>query len=124
MEKHHYTNILIFIVICIIGYSIFFDKTPRTNVEQYNQKIEILQRSIDSISKVNKSLDNKLILLNERVAVIDSSIKKTENNINVIKRNTNEKINNVDRFTISQLQQFFAERYNSNPTGTSSETGD
>ena len=57
-------------------------------------------------------LDNKMDSVNTHVTEITNEINYIDNNISVIKQKTNEKINIVDTYTASELEQFFTDRYN------------
>jgi hypothetical protein len=43
---------------------------------------------------------------------ITKEIHHIDNNISIIKQQTNEKVNIVDTYTASELEQFFTNRYN------------
>ena len=68
---------------------------------------------IDSVSLINKELDNRLAELDTNIAEITQEIELVDNNINVIKEKTNEKVNAVDHYDNDELNQFFTGRYGS-----------
>jgi len=121
-KKRNYTNILLILVLIVVGFSIYTSMNIRTDVEGYNKKIESLQKGIDSVMVLNKELDKNIVSLNSKIKNVDSIIGTVENNVNKIKRNTDEQISNVDTFTFSDLEQFFTDRYNSQTRTTDSET--
>jgi hypothetical protein len=43
---------------------------------------------------------------------LTKDINHIDNNITIIKKQTNEKINSVDTLTANELEQFFTNRYN------------
>ena len=120
-KKTNYTNILLILVLLVVGFSIYTSMNIRTDVESYNKKIETLQKGIDSVMVINKQLDENISSLKSEIKTVDSIIGVVENNVNTIKTNTDEQINNVDDFTFSDIQQFFADRYNRPAETTDSE---
>lgn len=104
-------NIIILILAGLILYNIFLNNTIKTNVQEYEDKIDLLQTKVDSVNSLNKELDSKINNLNNQITLIDTDIDNVQSNITTIKTKTNEKINSVDSFTYSDLEQFFADRY-------------
>ena len=80
----------------------------KTDVEKYQTSIDSLQTKIDSVSLINKELDNKLAELDTNIAEITQEIELVDNNINVIKKKTNEKVDIVDHYDNTELNQFFS----------------
>jgi peptidoglycan hydrolase CwlO-like protein len=115
--KQRYTSLLLLVLIFLVGYNIFRTKGIKTDIEGYNQKIDSLQIGIDSVYSLNSKIDNKIVFLNSELNNIDNDITKVQTNIKTIKEKQNEKINNVNQFTFSELLEFFANRYNVNTSG-------
>ena len=65
------------------------------------------------ILRENNLLDDRIKSLHSELELIDSDIDRVQNNIYTIRRNTDEQVNSVDAFNISELQEFFAKRYDS-----------
>jgi predicted RNase H-like nuclease (RuvC/YqgF family) len=104
-------NILILIVIALLGYNIFTTNSIRTDVKGYKEKIEALQTKVDSAQAVNEKIDIKIDSVKDNVVNITKEIHHIDNNISIIKQQTNEKVNSVDSFTANELEQFFTNRY-------------
>jgi predicted nucleic acid-binding Zn-ribbon protein len=98
-------------------------KQVKTDINSYNEKIDIIGKEIDSVQGLNKELDNKILSLHSEIKLIDGDITRVQNNITTIRENTDEKINSVDAFTFSELQKFFANRYESIVERAGSKTG-
>jgi peptidoglycan hydrolase CwlO-like protein len=113
MKKDRLSSLLLFVLICLVGYNIFFTKQLRTDVESYNQKIDSIQTNIDSVMIVNKELDEHINKINGEVTVLDNNIDRVQANIKNIKVETNEKVNAVNEFSFSDLLKFFTNRYES-----------
>ena len=85
----------------------------KTDIEMYNQKIDSIQHNIDSVVLVNKNLDIKIDSISSEIGLLDTDITSVNTNIKNIKVNTNEKVNSVNKFNFSDLNQFFTNRYES-----------
>ena len=123
-------SVLIWILAALMVYNVFLNNQIKTDIKKYEGKIDSLQTKVDSVSILNKELDNKINSLHTQMEIIDSDISNVKTNISVIKRKTNEKINSVDQFTFLELEQFFTARYSdqirgldSTPQSTNRPTG-
>lgn len=114
------------IILSLAGVIIFYllYRQKDFDTSSYLQKIELLEQKVDSLHSTNDALNCELSTLESKLNEYDKEVDSLENRIVVIKRVTDEKLRNVNTLTVSELQRFFSERYNSsNPSGTSSETG-
>lgn len=105
-------NILLVIVIFLIGYMIFTTQGIKTDVKSYKERIEHLQTTIDSAKTVDKTITTKIDSVQQKVFGISKEIYYIDKNINIIKKQTDEKVNSVDTLTANELEQFFTNRYN------------
>tara|TARA_R110001592_G_scaffold230104_1_gene486871 strand:+ start:159 stop:542 length:384 start_codon:yes stop_codon:yes gene_type:complete len=80
-------------------------------INEYNSKIEALESKINSLHNINEELTLEIDTLNGQIIKLDQEISKQDSKIVTLKRQTNEKVNNVDSFGDDELEQFFAERY-------------
>ena len=80
-------------------------------INEYNNKIEALESKINSLHSINEELTLEIDTLNGQINKLDQEISKQDIKIVTLKRQTNEKVNNVDSFGDDELEQFFAERY-------------
>ena len=80
-------------------------------INEYNSKIEALESKINSLHSINEELTLEIDTLNNQIIKLDQEISKQDIKIVTLKRQTNEKVNNVDSFGDDELEQFFAERY-------------
>lgn len=103
------SNLLLIIIMTLVALNLFNTKKIRTNVEEYNLKIDSIQKEIDSISIINSELDSKIESLHSDIELIDGSINRVQNNITVIKQNTNEKVRTITLFGDDELEQFFTD---------------
>ena len=94
-----------------MGWNIFTTNTIKTDVKGYEKKIESIQTKIDSSQIVNKQIDTKIGEVKENVTTITNEIHHIDKNITVIKKQTDEKVNNVDNIPDSELELFFTNKY-------------
>lgn len=112
LKMMNYKQIILFsLIILLLGYIIFTTNNIKTDVGLYNQKIDSIQQTVDSATEVNKQADIKLSKIDTNISVINNEINRVEKNITIIKNQTNEKVNSVDKFSYTELEQFFSNRY-------------
>ena len=109
-------NILLVIVILLIGYNIFTSNSIRTDVQGYKDRIDSIQTKVDSAQVVNNQIDDKVMEVIENVTNITKEIHHIDNNLTIVKEQTNEKVNNANNFGNVELEQLFAARYNQSST--------
>jgi peptidoglycan hydrolase CwlO-like protein len=103
--------VLLSVIAILLIINLISVNTIKTDVKKYEDKIKSLQTNVDSISKINTEINNKIITLNGDISNITNKIEKVDKTINIIKRNTDEKIRNVDNFGVNDLELFFTNRY-------------
>ena len=122
-----YTNALILICMGFIAFTFLNMRELKTDIEGYNQKIDNLTKEIDSVQQLNKELDDRIASLHSELELIDSDIDRVQNGITNIRKDTDEKVSNVDILTFNELVKFFTDRYGerlgSETSSSDSETG-
>jgi len=106
-----YTNALILICMAFLGFTFLNMRELRTDIEGYNEKIDNLTQEIDSVQQLNKELDDRIASLHSELELIDSDIDRVQNGITNIRKDTDEKVSNVDILTFNELVKFFTDRY-------------
>jgi chromosome segregation ATPase len=104
-------DIILIIIALLCLYNIFNTNSIKTDVKGYKEKIEALQTKVDSAQAVNEKIDVKIDSVKDNVVNITKEIHHIDNNISIIKQQTDEKINSIDSFTANELEQFFTNRY-------------
>ena len=104
-------DIVLIIIALLCLYNIFNTNSIKTDVKGYKEKIEALQTKVDSAQAVNEKIDIKIDSVKDNVVNITKEIHHIDNNISIIKQQTDEKINSIDSFTANELEQFFTNRY-------------
>ena len=85
-------------------------------VKGYEQRIDSVQTKIDSAQVINKQIDVKIDSVKENVVSITKEIHHIDNTLTIVKKQTDEKINTVDKFSNAELEFFFTNRYNESNT--------
>jgi len=105
-------DIILGIIIVLAAWNIFTTNSIRTDVKGYEQRIDSVQTKIDSAQVINKQIDVKIDSVKENVISITKEIHHIDNTITIVKKQTDEKINTVDKFSNAELEFFFTNRYN------------
>ena len=105
-------NIVLYIVAALLVYLIFTTNGIKTDIKGYKDKIETIQIKVDSAQTVNKQIDTKIDSVKENVISITKEIHHIDNTVTIVKKQTDEKINTVDKFSNAELEFFFTNRYN------------
>ena len=104
-------NILLLIIIILLLWNWFNTSTVKTDVKAYKEKIENIQVEIDSAQVINKEMSEKVLVIKENITNITNEIHEIDNNIETVKEQTDEKVNNVVFIGNVELERLFADRY-------------
>ena len=107
-ERFLYFAIVFFGVYYLVN---MYSSNEEEYITEYNSKIEALNDKINSLHNINEDLTLEINVLNTQISVLDQEISKQDSKIVILKKQTNEKVNNVDSYRDDELQQFFTERY-------------
>lgn len=110
--KKNILSIICILIIAILFYKLYTTSQNESYVEDYNNKIKVLESKVDSLHSVNIGLNCKIDTLNQQVNKLDLQIGLRNSRISNLKYRINEKVNTVDAFSNSELEKFFADRYN------------
>lgn len=102
------------ILICITAVAIFYilkQKPEPFDLSPYLDQIEALEKKVDSLHTQNLSLQKEADSLESKMGEYDKKINRLNYTINVIKKETQAKLDSVDQFGDDELERFFAERY-------------
>lgn len=95
----------------ILYYLIFF-LTPRVKMSsEQKQQIDSLNLLIKKIELEQLKLDSNIFEYNKEINKIDLNVEKLKGEKIIIREIYHEKINNIDKYTDSQLDSFFTNRY-------------
>ena len=107
-ERFLYFAIVFFGVYYLVN---MYSSNEEEYITEYNDKIEALNDKINSLHNVNENLTLEIDVLTTQISVLDQEISKQDSKIVILKKQTNEKVNNVDSYRDDELEQFFTERY-------------
>lgn len=101
------------ILLCITTLCIFWiiNKKEDIDVQSYLDKIDMLEKKVDSLHSKNTILDKQADSLEIQIVEFDKKIRNLNYSINVIKKETDEKLNAVNNLTDDELERYFSERY-------------
>ena len=110
--KKNIISIICILIIAILFYKLYTTSQNESYLEDYNNKIKVLESKVDSLHSVNIGLNCKIDTLNQQVNKLDLQIGLRNSRISNLKYRINEKVNTVDAFSNSELEKFFTDRYN------------
>jgi peptidoglycan hydrolase CwlO-like protein len=110
--KINKTNILLVLIACLAGYTIFQSQGIKTDVAGYNAKIESIQKEIDSVQVENNKISEQIVTIDKDIEVVGHSVNNVTKNITLIKTETDEKVNSITTIGNIELEQLFTNRYN------------
>ena len=108
IERFLYFALVFFGVYYLVS---MYSSNNEEYITEYNNKIEVLNDKINSLHSINEDLTSEIDVLTTQITLLDQEISKQDNKIVILKKQTNEKVNNVDSYRDDELKQFFTERY-------------
>jgi translation elongation factor P/translation initiation factor 5A len=109
--KDNKQTVLLLIVMFLALWNILNTNGIKTDVKSYKEKIENIQVEVDSAQLINKEMDEKVLVIKESVNSITKEIYEIDNNIEMVKEQTNEKVISVEFIGNVELERLFTERY-------------
>ena len=111
--KNNFKTILKICFVIFILYWIVFVLTPNSQMAADQKAVlDSLSIKIETLHQVNAKLEDDIDYYNQKITEIDEGIDRVKNQKTIIKEYYHEKINSVDKLTVSELDSFFANRYN------------
>jgi chromosome segregation ATPase len=105
-------NIVLALVAGLLIWNLINTKGISTDIKQYKKQIELIETKVDSAKTIDKTITVKIDSVQQRVFGISKEIHYIDKNINIIKKQTDEKVNSTNKFSNAELEQFFSNRYN------------
>ena len=81
-------------------------------LNQVKQQLDSLNLIIKQLHEDNLKLESKISDFNEEIKEVDAHIGKIKGQKTIVKEIYHEKISNVDKLTVRELDSFFTDRYN------------
>ena len=112
----------IILVVLVLWWPMGWPKIPDFNLDfgsddteevmvKHIHEVDSLKRVIQMYSDENAQLGLKLNELNEEVYTLQSTIRRRENTIANLKKETNERVSTVTKFNTSDIYKFLSDRY-------------
>jgi uncharacterized protein YlxW (UPF0749 family) len=111
--KSNYKTIAQVLIGLFLLYWVVFVLTPKVGMPADEKaKIDSLNQVIKEIYKDQQKLDSNIEGYNKKIDAVDNDINNIKGQKTIIKEIYHEKINSVDTYSDSELDSFFAARYN------------
>lgn len=111
--KLNYKTIIKVVFGLFLLYYIIFFLTPRVQMSaNQKQQLDSLNVVIKQLHEDNLKLEDKISDFNEQINEVDNHIDKIKGQKTIVKEIYHEKISNVDKLTVRELDSFFTDRYN------------
>jgi septal ring factor EnvC (AmiA/AmiB activator) len=101
----------IFTIMGILIWEYVLTEDNNHKIDKLLLSIEKQSSKIDSINERNKILSQELKTYKFLLDSIDSEIVKTQLELKTLNKQTNEKLNNIEYYSVNELERFFTERY-------------
>lgn len=111
MKNNWHKILILLLVVFLIGWVVFVITPKFESDEDYKKKIEAFTATIKTLTDNNVKLQQTLNSHLQKIEEIDENINNLKNQETVIKEIYYEKIKNVDKLTVAELDSFFAKRY-------------
>lgn len=105
-------NIVLALVAGLLIWNLINTRGISTDIKQYKKQIELIETKVDSAKTIDKTITVKIDSVQQRVFGISKEIYYIDKNINIIKKQTDEKVSSTNKFSNAELEQFFSNRYN------------
>ena len=99
------------IIVILLILNITNSNTIRTDVKQYQKRFDYIDAEINDLKLRNESTDRKIENNNAKIDIVNDKLISVDNTIKKIKKNTDEKIGNIDNLKPSELELFFTNKY-------------
>lgn len=110
LDKYKDTILLVIIGVLLI-LNILNSNTVKTDVKQYQKRFDYIDTEIEELKKRNQTINDRVQDNNEKIDVVTIKIESVDKTIKKVKKNTDEKISNVDNLKPNELELFFTNRY-------------
>jgi uncharacterized protein YoxC len=105
-----------FLYIALVFFGVYYlvnmySSKEEKYINDYNNKIKVLEQKVDSLHSENYELTFKIDTLNTQISKLDQEIGLKDNKINNLRYEISTKVDAVDNFNDDELERFFTERY-------------
>lgn len=111
--KQHYQLVLILVLLVALSISVV-TRPDNSEVDKYvlETKIDSLNNVIDSNKKLREEYELSIALLSDSISALNNRIEKNNDELSDLKDQYNDAMDNISKFSTSDITKFFADRYN------------
>lgn len=112
--KKNYLIILVGFVVLLILLNIVqfnYSKFTFDNSAYIKNEVKQIKSDIEKYAEENEKLSKKIVEYEKMLTKIDSNISRNNENIDILKNKTNEKINSFKSYDAVMWEKYFADRY-------------
>lgn len=112
-KKNYLLLLLVFIIFLILLNIVQFNyaKYSFDNSDFIKNEVKEIKADIQKYSEENEKLSKKIAEYEKMLIKIDSNISRNNENIDILKNKTNEKINSFKSYDAVMWERYFADRY-------------
>lgn len=112
-KKNYLVLLLGFVVLLILLNIVQFNYTKFSfdNSDFIKNEVKEIKSDIQKYSEENEKLSKKIAEYEKMLIKIDSNISRNNDNIDILKNKTNEKINSFKSYDAVMWERYFADRY-------------
>jgi peptidoglycan hydrolase CwlO-like protein len=104
-----YLGILVLILLLLTNG--FFLISSNEDGKYLKNEVKQIKSGIEKYQSENKKLSEKIVEYEKILVKIDSNISRNNKKIDILKNNTNEKINSFKSYDADMWEKFFTDRY-------------
>ena len=111
MNSRQFILYVLFTLIVIYVGILFIPTFNQSSVTPYNKQIDSLKTLININNEKQKLLYVRVQNLKDSIVYIDSQLVNNQNRLNKLKKEYDDKINNIGKYSVTELTEFFTNRY-------------
>ena len=112
-KKNYLLILVVFVILLILLNIVQFNYTKFSfdNSGFIKSEVKEIKSDIQKYSEENEKLSKKIAEYEKMLIKIDSNISRNNQNIDILKNKTNEKINSFKSYDAVMWERYFADRY-------------
>ena len=114
LNRFHLIFLALYTVVVVFAVWYFVKPQPTSNTgltKENQQLVDSLSNAISVLEYQQFEKDSLITSFQQDISLLDVEIDATETQIIQIQKQHEEELNDIERFTVTDLDQFFADRY-------------
>jgi hypothetical protein len=103
--------VYIVFILCTVLYNVIYDRANYLKDVKYQQRLDSLTQVIHLYERKQYELELEAIEFQKKVIILDQQIDSTNQALRNTRKYYEAKINAIDKYTASDLNEFFSTRY-------------